>query len=183
MRGLTTPNRVGCELLSFCVGTRDFCVVSYWIDTLVLKNRGKYLHYFAASSSPLRGKPKQAQDVARRISGAVAGESTQKVNIPSTHHNPISRITLFAICLLFSSPPPPNSPLLFYSPSLSILPLCLPLLSACFLFARVLDCLFVAMAQDTTKLCDFTNTNNNDFLSTPIAPLTDTESCEINAAL
>ena len=39
------------------------------------------------------------------------------------------------------------------------------------------------MAQDNTKLCDFTNTNNNDFLSTPIAPLSDTESCEINAAL
>ena len=39
------------------------------------------------------------------------------------------------------------------------------------------------MAQDNTKLCDFTNTNNNDFLSTPIAPLTNTESCEINAAL
>ena len=39
------------------------------------------------------------------------------------------------------------------------------------------------MAQDNTKLCDFTNTNNNDFISTPIAPLTDVESCEINAAL
>ena len=39
------------------------------------------------------------------------------------------------------------------------------------------------MAQDTTKLCDFTNTNNNDFLSTPIAPITDAESSEINAAL
>ena len=39
------------------------------------------------------------------------------------------------------------------------------------------------MAQDTTKLCDFTNTNNNDFLSTPIAPLANTESCEINTAL
>ena len=39
------------------------------------------------------------------------------------------------------------------------------------------------MAQDNTKLCDFANTNNNDFLSTPIAPLTDTESCEINTAL
>ena len=39
------------------------------------------------------------------------------------------------------------------------------------------------MAQDNTKLCDFTNTNNDDFLSTPIAPLTDAESCEINAAL
>ena len=39
------------------------------------------------------------------------------------------------------------------------------------------------MAQDNAKLCDFINTNNNDFISTPIAPLTDAESCEINAAL
>ena len=39
------------------------------------------------------------------------------------------------------------------------------------------------MAQDNTKLCDFTYTNNNDFLSTLIAPLTDAESCEINTAL
>ena len=39
------------------------------------------------------------------------------------------------------------------------------------------------MAQDNTKLCDFTNTNNNDFLSASIAPLTDAESCEINTAL
>ena len=39
------------------------------------------------------------------------------------------------------------------------------------------------MAQDNTKLCVFSNTNNNDFISTPIAPLTDAESCEINTAL
>ena len=39
------------------------------------------------------------------------------------------------------------------------------------------------MAQDHTKLCDFANTNNNDFISTSIAPLTDAESCEINTAL
>ena len=39
------------------------------------------------------------------------------------------------------------------------------------------------MARDNTKLCDFTNNNNNDFFSTPIAPLTDAESCEINTAL
>ena len=39
------------------------------------------------------------------------------------------------------------------------------------------------MAQDNTKLCDFSNTNNNDFISTPIAPTTNAESCEINAAL
>ena len=39
------------------------------------------------------------------------------------------------------------------------------------------------MAQDNTKLCDFSHTNNNDFISTPIAPTTDAESCEINIAL
>ena len=39
------------------------------------------------------------------------------------------------------------------------------------------------MAQDHTKLCDFSNTNNNDFISTPIAPTTNAESCEINTAL
>ena len=47
-----------------CVGTRDLRVASYWIDTLVLKNWGKYLRYSAASSFPLRGKPTQAQEVA-----------------------------------------------------------------------------------------------------------------------
>ena len=96
----------------------------------------------------------------------------------------IPRITLFAIFLSFSSPP--LHPCRFIRPPLSLYPppfLYLPLLPSCFLFARVLDCLFVAMAQDTTKLCDFTNTNNNDFLSTPNAPLNDVESCEINVAL
>ena len=39
------------------------------------------------------------------------------------------------------------------------------------------------MAQDNTELCDFSNTNNNDFISTPISPSTDVESCEINTAL
>ena len=39
------------------------------------------------------------------------------------------------------------------------------------------------MAQYNTKLCYFSNTNNKDFLSNPIDPLNDVESCEINAAL
>ena len=45
---------------------------------------------FAASPSPLRGKPTLAQDIARRISGAVVGEVYAKVNISSTHHIPLS---------------------------------------------------------------------------------------------
>ena len=42
--------------LFVCIGTRDLRVASYWIDTLVLKNRRKYLSYFGASPFPLQGK-------------------------------------------------------------------------------------------------------------------------------
>ena len=39
------------------------------------------------------------------------------------------------------------------------------------------------MTQENTKLCDFSKTNNSDFISTPITPATSVESYEINAAL
>ena len=40
------------------------------------------------------------------------------------------------------------------------------------------------MSQENTKLCDFSNTNNNDFISTPIAPpAASAESYDINVAL
>ena len=40
------------------------------------------------------------------------------------------------------------------------------------------------MSQENSKLCEFSNTNNNDFISTPIAPpATSAESYDINAAL
>ena len=39
------------------------------------------------------------------------------------------------------------------------------------------------MVQENTKLCDFSNTNNNDFISTLIAPDANAESCEMNTAL
>ena len=39
------------------------------------------------------------------------------------------------------------------------------------------------MAQENTKLCDFSNTNNNDFISTLVPPATSAESYEINVAL
>ena len=44
------------RFLFVCAGTRNLSVASYWIDTLVLKNWGKYLRYFAASPFPLQGK-------------------------------------------------------------------------------------------------------------------------------
>ena len=39
------------------------------------------------------------------------------------------------------------------------------------------------MTQENTKLCDFSSTNNHDFISTLIAPATSAESYKINAAL
>ena len=39
------------------------------------------------------------------------------------------------------------------------------------------------MTQENTKLCDFSNTNNKDFIGTPIAPATSAESCDINTTL
>ena len=77
--------------LIVCASTRDLRVVSYWIDTLVLKNRGKYLRYFAASPFLFKGKPTHAQEVARRISGAVAGEIYAQVKtyqVPITNTSP-----------------------------------------------------------------------------------------------
>ena len=40
------------------------------------------------------------------------------------------------------------------------------------------------MTQENTKLCDFSNTNDNDFIGTPLAPpTTSAETCDINTAL
>ena len=47
--------------------------------------------HFAASPYPLQGKPKQAQDVARRISGAIAGKVFAQVKtyqVPITNSSP-----------------------------------------------------------------------------------------------
>ena len=118
----------------------------------------------------------QAQDVARRISGAVVGEVFAQVKtyqVPITNPSPLY---LHYLPLVFLSP---TSPLPFYSPSLSQSPLLFPLaFSVCLCVG-----LLVAMAQDNTKFCDLSNTNDNDFLSIPVAPLNDVESCEINTAL
>ena len=125
-----------------------------------------------------KGKPTQCsrgskKDLWRRCRGVYA-----KVNIPSTHHKLISlAFTLFVICLSFSFPP--------LHPRRFIHPLFPNLLLSFSLAFFVCLCvgLLVAMAQANNKLCDFSNTNNNDFLSTPITPLNDVEYCEINTAL
>ena len=106
-----------------------------------------------------KGKPTHAQEVARRISGAVAGEICAKssqdlisrqlaisgavageIYAKSRHtkypsQTLIPRITLFAICLSFSSPP--LHPCCFIRPLFSNL----PSLLLAFSCACVLDCL------------------------------------------
>ena len=146
MAGLTTPICVGCEdLFVLCryEGLARSLLLDWYLGSQKLR---KYLRYFAASSLPLRGKPTQARDIARRISGAVAGESTQKVNIPSTHHIPLSpALHYFPFASRF--PLPPIHPCRFIRPlSLSSFSI-RPFLSACFLFACVLVCLLVVMAS------------------------------------
>ena len=100
------------------------------------KTEGNTYLFCIASSSPLRGKPMLAQHVARRISGAVAGEVFAQVKtyqVPITNSSP-SHYIIFHLPLVFLSP---TSPLPFYSPSLSQSS---PLFFAClFLFACVLD--------------------------------------------
>ena len=129
------------------------------------KTEGNTYATIASSPFPLQGKPTQAQDVARRISGAVAGEVFAQVKtyqVPITNSSP----SHFTLAVLFALSFPISS-------SLFRLPF-----SVCLCVG-----LLVAMAQDNTKVCDFLNTNNNDFLSKPNAPLNDVESCEINTAL
>ena len=80
--------RIGCKCLIVCVGIGDLCVVSYWIDTLVLKLREILTLLCCITLSSSREKQTQAQEVAGRIYGTVAGEiytpSQVKICLPST---------------------------------------------------------------------------------------------------
>ena len=96
-----------------------------------------------------KGKPTQCsrgskKDFWRRCRGGL--RKSQHTKYPS--HTLISRITLFAICLSFSSPP--------LHPCRFIRPLFPNLLLSFRLPFSVCLCvgLLVAMAQDNTKLCD-----------------------------
>ena len=75
VKGLTTPLsrwlQVGVCLCRYSVAC---CVISYWIDTLVLKTEGNTYAPLVHHPFLFKGKSAQAQEVARNISGAVAGE-------------------------------------------------------------------------------------------------------------
>ena len=63
--------QVGVCLCRYSVACR---IVSYWIDTLVLKTEGNTYSTLLHHPFLFKGKPMQAQEVAGRISGAVPGE-------------------------------------------------------------------------------------------------------------
>ena len=126
--------------LFVCVGVWEFWGASYWIDTLVLKNWGKYLRYTRCITLSSSGKTntisrRSKKDFWRCCRGGL--RSSQ--DIPSTYHKLISlAFTLFAICLSFSSPP--TSPLPFYSPSLSQSPPLFPIAFFCLLVCWITCC-------------------------------------------
>ena len=157
----------GFICLCRCEGFVRGLLLDWYLGSQKLREILRLLYCITLSSS--RENQRSAQEVARRISGAVAGEaytkssqdlisrqraisgavaggSTQK----STYQVPITNLYLlhYIIChlpLVFLSP---TSPLPFYSPSLFSSPL-----FARFLFARVLDCLLVVMASPHLLRC------------------------------
>ena len=84
--------------------------------------------------SSSRENQHSAQEVARRISGAIAGEVYAKVNIPSTHHIPLSPALHY---LPFASrfPLPHFTLAILFAPPLSLYPFSLSLFA---LFAHSL---------------------------------------------
>ena len=106
---------------------------------------GKYLRYFSASPFPLQGKPTHAQDIARRISGAVAGEVFAQVKtyqvpitnsspshlhyLPFASHFPLSHFTLAVLFAL-------SFPIFFSSLLLSLSFARLVGVDACFLLNK-----------------------------------------------
>ena len=114
-------------------------------------------HPFLFKGKPTQGSRGSNKDFWHRCQGVYAQVKTYQVTIINSYP---SHYIICHLPLVFLSP---NSPLPFYSPSLSILPLFASFCPLGFLFARVLDCLFIAMAQDTTKLCDFSNNDAQSY--------------------
>ena len=134
MKGLTTPLLCWLRVLCLFVWVRGtFEEPPTRLIPWFSKTEGNTYATIAASPFPLQGKPTQAQDVARRISGAVAGEVFAQVKtyqVPITNSSP-----LHLHYLLFASRfPLPHFTLAILFALFSVHPL-----FACFLCACVLD--------------------------------------------
>ena len=115
--------RIGCEVLIClcrCLGLERDILLDWYICSQKLREILTLLCCITLSSS--RENQRSAQEVARRISGAVAGEVFAQVKtfqVPITNSSPLHYI-ICHLPLVFLSP---TSPLPFYSPSLSRSPL------------------------------------------------------------
>ena len=78
----------GFICLCRCKGLVCSLLLDWYLGSQKLREILTLLCGITLSSS--RENQRSAQEVARRISGAVAGEVYAKVNIPSTHHKPLS---------------------------------------------------------------------------------------------
>ena len=78
----------GFICLCRCEGLVRGLLLDWYLGSQKLREILTLLCCITLSSS--RENQRSAQEVARRISGAVAGEVYAKVNIPSTHHKPLS---------------------------------------------------------------------------------------------
>ena len=135
VKGLTTPLSRwlrGSWLFVQVLG--DLCVVSYWTDTLVLKNWGEYLRYFAASPFPLQGKTNACsrgskKDFWRRCRGDLRQVKTYQVPIinsspshyiichsPLVFLSPTSKMIFENLCLFFAPLPFASFHVLLVSP-------------------------------------------------------------------
>ena len=127
------------RFLFVCVGTRDLHVASYWIDTFVLKTEGNTYATLLHHPFLFKGKPTQCsrgskKDFWRRCWGVYA-----KVNIPSTHHKPLSpALHYFSFASRFPLPH-------FTLAVLFALSLCPPSLSRFASFCPSLVCLCVGL--------------------------------------
>ena len=152
VKGLTTPYHVGCEeLFVLCryEGLARSLLLDWYLGSQKLREILTLLCCITLSSSS--ENQRSAQDVARRISGAVAGEVYAKVKhtkYPS--QTLISRITLFAICLSFSSPP--IHPCRFIrSLSLSLYPPSLSLFASLARLLFVCSCVELLVCHDGSR--------------------------------
>ena len=131
---------VGCEVL-ICLcryeGLACSLLLDWYLGSQKLREILTLLYCITLSSS--RENQRSAQEVARRISGAVAGEIYTQVKtyqVPVTNSYP-SHYIICHFPLVFLSP---TSPLPFYSPSFLFAPSsCLPLCVPCAIMASALS--------------------------------------------
>ena len=110
VKGLTTP--LSCWLqvgVCLCRYSMACCVVSYWIDTLVIKTEGNTYTTFLHHPFLFKGKTNTSsrgskKDFRRRCRGDLCQAKTYQVSIINSHP---SHYIIFHLPLVFLSPTSP----------------------------------------------------------------------------